>query len=64
MANKCVTVLVTSHVMDEASHFQDLLLIRDGELLAYGTPDELCKRTETRTVEESFLKLVEGKPGH
>jgi len=58
LADRGTTVLVTSHVMDEASHCQDLFLIRDGELLAYGTPAELCKRTGTKTVEESFLKLV------
>jgi len=52
------TVLVTSHVMDEASRCDDLLLIRDGKLLAHGTPTELCERTGTKTVEESFLKLV------
>jgi ABC-2 type transport system ATP-binding protein len=55
------TLIISSHVMDEASHCQELLLIRDGELLASGSPKGLCERTGTRTVEDCFLKLVEGK---
>jgi ABC-2 type transport system ATP-binding protein len=53
------TLLVSSHVMDEASRCDYLLLIRDGSVLAYGTPAELQKQTATSDVEESFLKLVE-----
>jgi len=53
-----VSIIVSSHVMDEASRCDELLLIRDGELLAQGSPRELCERTDTKTVEGSFLKLV------
>ncbi|HEU4984318.1 MAG TPA: ABC transporter ATP-binding protein [Nitrososphaera sp.] len=52
------TLIVSSHVMDEASRCDELLLIRDGELLAQAAPQELQRRTHTATVEESFLKLV------
>lgn len=52
------TLLISSHVMDEASRCDDLLLIREGELLAHGSPRELCERTHSKDVEESFLKLV------
>jgi ABC-2 type transport system ATP-binding protein len=52
------TILITSHVMDEATHCQNLLLLRNGKLLAEGSPKELCERTGTATVEESFLHLV------
>lgn len=52
------TLLVSSHVMDEASRCDELLLVRDGALLASGTPERLCERTGTASVEETFLKLV------
>lgn len=61
LAEQGTTVLITSHVMDEAGRCQDLLLIRGGRLLAYDTPDALCTKTGTKTVEESFIKLVEKK---
>jgi ABC-2 type transport system ATP-binding protein len=53
------TVLVSSHVMDEAERCHALLLLRDGRLLAQDTPDELRARTGTATVEEAFLHLVD-----
>lgn len=53
------TIIISSHVMDEAERCDELVLIRDGQVIATGTPDELCKRTGTKTVEQSFLKLVE-----
>lgn len=56
------TILVSSHVMDEASRCDELLLIRDGTLLAQGSPKSLCEQTGAKTVEESFLKLVGEKP--
>ena len=60
LAGQGKTVIVSSHVMDEAERCDDLLLIRDGELVAHGTPHELCERTGTKTVEQSFLKLAGG----
>ena len=59
LANNGASLLVSSHVMDEASHCDDLLLIRSGRLLAHGTPRMLCNQTATNTVEEAFLRLVE-----
>lgn len=61
LAKQGTTLLISSHVMDEAGRCQDLLLIRDGQLLAYDTPDGLCAKTGTKTVEESFIKLVGDK---
>lgn len=60
VAGAGATLLVSSHVMDEASRCDDLLLIRDGKLLAHDTPAMLCKRTTAGTVEGAFLRLVEG----
>ncbi|MFE9842657.1 ABC transporter ATP-binding protein [Streptomyces goshikiensis] len=53
------TILVSSHVMDEAERCHDLLLMREGRLLAQDTPDALRTRTGTTTVEEGFLRLVD-----
>ncbi|HVV25836.1 MAG TPA: ABC transporter ATP-binding protein [Candidatus Saccharimonadales bacterium] len=61
LAARGATLLISSHVMDEAEHCQELLLIRDGQLLASGSPPELRQRTGSKTVEDSFLKLVESR---
>lgn len=58
LADKGHTLIVSSHVMDEAERCDELLLIRDGHILAQGSPEELRRRTGTRSVEASFLKLV------
>ncbi len=54
------TIIVSSHVMDEAERCDDLLLIRNGQLVAQGTPKQLCQRTQTPTVERAFLTLAGG----
>jgi ABC-2 type transport system ATP-binding protein len=54
-----VTLLVSSHVMDEADRCDELLLLRGGHLLAQGTPDELVERAHATSVEDAFIKLVE-----
>ncbi|MFI7359675.1 ABC transporter ATP-binding protein [Streptomyces avidinii] len=53
------TILVSSHVMDEAERCHDLLLMREGRILARDTPDALRTRTHSTTVEEGFLRLVD-----
>ncbi|GAA4657952.1 ABC transporter ATP-binding protein [Streptomyces chumphonensis] len=53
------TLLISSHVMDEADRCQRLLLLREGRLLADDTPDALRTRTGAGTVEGAFLHLVE-----
>jgi ABC-2 type transport system ATP-binding protein len=55
------TVIISSHVMDEAERCDDLLLIRDGRLLAHDTPAALRHKTGTQSVEQSFLQLVGNK---
>jgi ABC-2 type transport system ATP-binding protein len=59
LAENGATLLVSSHVMDEADRCDGLLLLRNGELLATGTPDELRERTRTRDLDDAFLRLVE-----
>lgn len=55
------TILVSSHVMDEAERCDELLLMREGEILAADTPRNLCVTTGTDSVEEAFLALVRGE---
>jgi ABC-2 type transport system ATP-binding protein len=52
------TLLVSSHVMDEAGRCDRLLLLREGRLLADSTPAELRSRTGTEDLEEAFLRVV------
>jgi ABC-2 type transport system ATP-binding protein len=54
------TIVISSHVMDEAERCDDLLLIRNGQLVAHETPHRLCERTGTKSVEQAFLKLAGG----
>jgi ABC-2 type transport system ATP-binding protein len=61
LAGDGVTLLVSSHVMDEASRCDRLLLMRNGELLADDTPDQLLAATGVADVETAFLALVEQK---
>jgi len=58
-----VTVLVSSHVMDEATRCDRLLLMREGQLIADGTEAELLAAAECEDVESAFLSLVEQQLG-
>jgi ABC-2 type transport system ATP-binding protein len=58
LARGGMTLVVSSHVMDEAQRCDDILLMRDGRLLARGAPKELMERTETRDMDAAFLALV------
>ncbi|TLS53157.1 ABC transporter ATP-binding protein [Paenibacillus antri] len=49
------SILVTTHVMDEAEHCDTLALMRDGALIAVGTPAELKASSGASTIEEAFL---------
>ncbi|HJP96361.1 MAG TPA: ABC transporter ATP-binding protein [Candidatus Saccharimonadales bacterium] len=53
------TLLISSHVMDEAEQCTNLLLLRDGKVLSNSTKDQLLAKTSTKTVQAAFLKLVE-----
>jgi ABC-2 type transport system ATP-binding protein len=57
MAAAGTTIVVSSHVMDEAERCQRLGLIRFGKLLAEGTPNEVRASAGTNNLEEAFLKL-------
>jgi ABC-2 type transport system ATP-binding protein len=59
LAQEGKTLLVSSHVMEEADRCDSLLLMRDGDLLATLTPSELRAQTGEDGLEDAFLVLIE-----
>jgi ABC-2 type transport system ATP-binding protein len=58
MADAGTTLIVSSHVMDEAERCQRLGLIQYGRVLAEGSPGDIRARAGTQNLEEAFLKLA------
>ena len=58
MAAAGTTLLVSSHVMDEAGRCDRLVLLRDGRLVADTTPADLRAQAGTPDLEEAFLRVV------
>ncbi|QGN47751.1 ATP-binding cassette domain-containing protein [Micromonospora sp. WMMC415] len=58
MAAAGTTLLVSSHVMDEAARCDRLLLIREGRLIADDTPDAVRRATGVDDLEEAFLRMI------
>ncbi|GAA2807574.1 ABC transporter ATP-binding protein [Mycolicibacterium pallens] len=58
LARRGTTLLVSSHVMDEADHCAGLLLMREGRLLAHTTPARLREDTGCTSLEEAFLSII------
>jgi ABC-2 type transport system ATP-binding protein len=63
LAARGTTLLVSSHVMDEAARCDAIVLLRDGRVLESGTPAELLARTGTDDLDAAFLALVERSGG-
>lgn len=59
LADRGVTLIVSSHVMDEATRCDRLLLMRDGRIIADTTPAALLRDTGTTEPEAAFLALIE-----
>jgi ABC-2 type transport system ATP-binding protein len=59
LAHDGCTLLVSSHVMDEATRCDRLLLLREGRLLADETPSGLLARTGAPDAEQAFLTLID-----
>jgi ABC-2 type transport system ATP-binding protein len=59
LADGGASLLVSSHVMDEAGRCDQLLLLREGELLAAETPAVIRQRAGTDDLEEAFLQLIQ-----
>lgn len=64
LALEGTTLLVSSHVMDEATRCDRLLLLREGRVLADETPESLLERTGAPDAEQAFLTLVRHRPKH
>lgn len=58
LAEDGITVVVSSHVMDEADKCDEILFIREGRLLAGGTKTAILQQTKADSMEEAFLKLA------
>ncbi len=56
------TMLVSSHVMDEAARCDRLLLLREGAVIADLSPAELLRSTGARDLDAAFLRLIDGDP--
>jgi ABC-2 type transport system ATP-binding protein len=63
LADGGAALLVSSHVMDEAERCDDLILMREGRIVAAEPPADLLRRTGTETVEQAFLSLAEARDG-
>jgi ABC-2 type transport system ATP-binding protein len=60
LARQGKTLLISSHVMDEAEQCPELLLLRDGKVLSFGTKGDLLQATRQHHVEDAFIALMEG----
>ena len=69
LAESGVTVLVTTHFMDEANYCDRLVIMAEGEVLAQGTPAEMKARFRSEampspTMEDAFIGLIEAREQH
>ena len=56
-----VTIILTTHYMEEANSLSDRVgIMNKGKLIALDTPNELIKKTKTKTFEDAFIKIVTG----
>lgn len=53
------TILVTTHVMDEARKCDRVAILSEGRLLATGSPADILNQTDSKTLEDATLKLLD-----
>jgi ABC-2 type transport system ATP-binding protein len=58
-AHEGTTLLISSHVMDEADECDSLLLVREGAVLQHTTPDDLREQTGRQNLGQAFLAVIE-----
>ena len=61
LQRKGVTLLITTHHLDEAVHCDRLGLIRDGKLIALGKPGDLLDQSKCSTLEDAFMCFAAGE---
>ena len=59
LAAEGAALLVSSHVLDEARHCDEVILLREGRIVAQLPPAELAARTGTDDLDEAFIRLIE-----
>lgn len=59
LAKQGITILVTTHYMDEAESCDRVVFIFDGEIIGQGKPKEIIKEKDVNNLEEVFIKFVE-----
>jgi ABC-2 type transport system ATP-binding protein len=59
IADQDKTILISTHVMDEADRCDNLILMREGSIIATGSPAELRERTGTDDIEQAFMALAD-----
>lgn len=64
IAKEGKTILLTTHVMEDAEQSDQLMMIRNGIAIAQGTPDQLIKDYQVKTVEDVFLKAGRQQDAH
>ena len=60
MTDKGTTIMVTTHVMDEAAKCARLAMMREGSLIAEGTPEEIVKSSGLENLEQAFIYFGRG----
>lgn len=55
LADSGVSILVTTHVMDEAVKCHKLAMMREGKVLAVGTPEQIKQEANAESLEEAFI---------
>ena len=61
LSNSGITILITTHIMDEAIKCDYLAMMRKGVILATGSPEEIQKEAKTNNIEEAFIYFGENK---
>ncbi|MDR0830911.1 MAG: ABC transporter ATP-binding protein [Prevotellaceae bacterium] len=56
LANNGSCLLITTHVMDEAASCDTIVMLKEGKIIANGSPESLMKQTNAKNLEEAFLK--------
>ena len=56
-----VSILVTTHFMDEARFCDNISLFYNGEIIAIDSPDKLIQQAKVNNMQEAFIKLIKEK---
>jgi ABC-2 type transport system ATP-binding protein len=61
LADEGATLLISSHVMDEAERCEHLVFMREGQIIASASPDEIRRQTGLHDLEDAFIALAGGR---